>query len=138
MRIRKIESVTATNGTIVDSLNGSSTTDAPSINAVNNKFKEISTYSTEEKVVGTWIDGKTLYRKTITHTITTNNQETIPHNINNLQDFINISGNFKNNYNYYMPISAIEIFGEATNIYVKSINYTGICNIILEYTKTTD
>lgn len=41
MRIRKIESVTATNGTIVDSLAGSSTTDAPSINAVNNKFNEL-------------------------------------------------------------------------------------------------
>lgn len=41
MRIRKIESVTATDGTIVDSLNGSSTTDAPSINAVNNKFNEL-------------------------------------------------------------------------------------------------
>ena len=38
MRIRKIESVTATNGTIVDSLAGNSTTDAPSVNAVNNKF----------------------------------------------------------------------------------------------------
>lgn len=38
MRIRKIESVTATNGTIVDSLAGNSTKDAPSINAVNNKF----------------------------------------------------------------------------------------------------
>lgn len=137
-KIKKTETITATNGTIVDSLAGNSKTNAPSINAVNNKFKEISTYSTEEKVIGKWIDGKTLYRKTITHTITTNNQETIPHNINNLQDFINISGNFKNNYNYYMPISAIEIFGEVTNIYVKSINYTGICNIILEYTKTTD
>lgn len=41
MRIRKIESVTATNGAIVDSLAGNSTTDAPSINAVNNKFNEL-------------------------------------------------------------------------------------------------
>ena len=41
MRIRKIESVTATNGTIVDSLAGSSTTDAPSINAVNNALNNI-------------------------------------------------------------------------------------------------
>ena len=41
MRIRKIESVTATNGTIVDSLAGNSATDAPSVNAVNNKFNEL-------------------------------------------------------------------------------------------------
>lgn len=43
MRIRKIESVTATNGTIVDSLDGNSKTDAPSVNAVNNALNKITT-----------------------------------------------------------------------------------------------
>lgn len=42
MRIKKTSAVTTTNGSIIDSLDGSSTTDAPSVNAVNNKFNEIS------------------------------------------------------------------------------------------------
>lgn len=37
-KIKKTATITATNGNIVDSLAGSSTTDAPSVNAVNNKF----------------------------------------------------------------------------------------------------
>lgn len=40
-KIKKTETITATNGAIVDSLAGNSTTDAPSINAVNNKFNEL-------------------------------------------------------------------------------------------------
>lgn len=53
MRIRKIESVTATNGTIVDSLAGNSTTDAPSINAVNEALSEIIESGSNEN--GSWI-----------------------------------------------------------------------------------
>lgn len=49
MRIRKIESVTATNGTIVDSLAGNSTTDAPSVRAVNDKFNTFINNSIEFK-----------------------------------------------------------------------------------------
>ena len=37
-KIKKTSTITATNGNIIDSLAGNSTTDAPSINAVNNKF----------------------------------------------------------------------------------------------------
>lgn len=49
MRIRKIESVTATNGAIVDSLAGNSKTDAPSIRAVNDKFNTFINNSIEFK-----------------------------------------------------------------------------------------
>ena len=40
---------------VVDSLEGNETNKAPSVKAVNDRF----TYSTEEKVVGTWINRKT-------------------------------------------------------------------------------
>lgn len=49
MRIRKIESVTATNGTIVDSLNGNSKTDAPSVNAVNSALGVLDNLNTANK-----------------------------------------------------------------------------------------
>ena len=53
------------------------------INEVNNKFN----YSTSEQVIGTWINGKPLYRKTITFTTTTpdNKALEINHGINNVE-----------------------------------------------------
>lgn len=41
-------------------------------------------YSTDEKVVGTWIDGKTLYQRTLDLTISTVGANTIAHNIANV------------------------------------------------------
>lgn len=55
------------NGSVVDSFNvENKTNNAPSIKAVENYIKEQNTYSTEEQVVGKWIDGKTLYKRTYT------------------------------------------------------------------------
>ena len=48
--------------------------------------KTSDNYSTEEKVVGTWIDGKPLYQKTITFTPTTNTETTYKHNIENVDE----------------------------------------------------
>lgn len=42
MRIKKVSNVIATTGNIIDSLAGSSKTDAPSINAVNNALNDIA------------------------------------------------------------------------------------------------
>ena len=47
-----------------------SQTDTYSCDYINEKSKEI--YSTEEQVVGTWIDGKPLYRRTLTGNYTEN------------------------------------------------------------------
>jgi len=47
---------------VVDSLEGDETYKAPSVRAVN----EVLNYSTDETVVGTWIDGKPIYRKVVT------------------------------------------------------------------------
>lgn len=39
------------------------TINAPSINIVEKRFGNLEKYSTEETAIGTWIDGKTIYRK---------------------------------------------------------------------------
>lgn len=49
---------------VVDTLEGNEGNRAPSVRAVN----ELNTYSTEEVRIGTWIDGKPLYRKIVTYT----------------------------------------------------------------------
>lgn len=50
-------------------------------------------YSTTEKIVGTWVDGKTLYQKTISCGALPNNTvKSVAHNISNLNKVIEISG----------------------------------------------
>lgn len=66
--LNEIKDVVNTNDDNMGLLSNLNTTDKSSmvnaINEVNNKFN----YSTEEQVIGKWIDGKPLYRKTITFT----------------------------------------------------------------------
>ena len=65
MRIKKTSGTAILTGNVVDNLDGSSTVNAPSINAVNTEFNKLTTYSTTETDTGMkWIDGKTIYRKT--------------------------------------------------------------------------
>ena len=125
------------------------------INEVNNKFN----YSTEEQVIGKWIDGKPLYRKTITFTTTISANEitSIAHNIENAKNiFIDFSASFMeanigtNNYvSYNFPV-----IGYNGSITDKAYCYVDLTNIIfyangawdniwtkhitLKYTKTTD
>lgn len=132
-----------------------SDTNVYSCNYVNN----LNTYSTEEKRVGTWIDGKPLYRKTITfNTIIQMNKITsITHNIENAKNiFIDFSASFmeanigKSDYlSYNFPL-----IGYASNITDKVYCYVDLTNInfysngswaenwtkhiTLNYTKTTD
>ena len=50
-------------------------------------------YSTTEKIVGTWIDGKPLYQKTINFgTLPDNTSKTVAHNITNFEKAVSISG----------------------------------------------
>lgn len=64
---------------VVNSLEGNEEHLAPSVKAVN----QLNTYSTEEHIVGTWIDGKPIYRKTIVYS----NSEII----GNLSDVTNVT-----------------------------------------------
>lgn len=62
----------------------------PSIDAVNDKLNKLKMYSTEEIDTGkTWIDGKTIYRKTISLSGVISS---IPHNISNLDIVTHIEG----------------------------------------------
>lgn len=139
---------------VVNSLTGNETTMAPSVQAVNNKFNEISTYSTEEQVIGTWL-GKPIYRKIITYTQTSAigilNDIThilIPHNIANFKQVIKIYGvssignvlpilNGTNMSSQSASISSVD----SNNINFRLINIQLSMRtwyFTLEYTKTTD
>ena len=117
---------------------------------VDDKFDKISVYSTEEKVIGKWIDGKPLYRKIID---TNDNSSNILHGISNLKNVINCKGNIKRTSSEV--VSQLFPHADTDSNYNVDVNYfssttivlvigTGILStiagftLILEYTKTTD
>ena len=116
--------------------------------------KSEEVYSTEEQIIGTWIDGKPLYRKVINAKPTISNSSyqtiSIKHNISDLKNVYKCNAflhNTGNTQTYILPVetSATQAIGISeinnTNIimYSKNDTWSGwIAEIILEYTKTTD
>ena len=114
-----------------------------------NNEKEI--YSTGETIVGTWIDGKPIYRKVIKGTTgSTSGQDTALFNVSslalNLDKLIKLDGmvygteSISANY-YYASNNYGCLYYNATNknVYCKQTKYLNVEIIVhIEYTKTTD
>lgn len=105
------------------------------------KLSDILTYSTDEKVVGTWIDGKPLYRKVYSTTSKANID------LSNLNyDYIEIirtrlkvSGYTRNPY-YTSSSDYFRTLIDAQKKLTIEASASSISNwtTVLEYTKTTD
>lgn len=117
------------------------------------QFQELdgTNYIATEEVIGTWIDGKPLYRKVINAgTVATTN--TTIGNISNIDTLVNIKGTaYSSNFDQYygMPNVHSNIGEYYINVFMSGngvvIRYgTGFSNglskviAIVEYTKTTD
>ena len=130
-----------------------------SISVVNEeKVKEIAkeVYSTTEQVVGTWIDGKPLYRKVVDcGTLPNAANKNIPHGITNLKSIIDMrgiahcDGALPQNLPLPFPYSGAEsnastvpiyMWEENGNVVIKALSDRNsyIAYVILTYTKTTD
>jgi len=114
-------------------------------------------YSTDEQIVGTWIDRKLLYQKTIAvtgHKFSTNVPITVPIGVSNINQIVHIQGIMTNTTNgntspipYTNPYSA-NVGGNATGISYTSPNIiirvgtdwpTGVAYNVyatIKYTKT--
>ena len=116
---------------------------------VNENYDEVvplKNYSTTEKVVGTWIDDKPIYRKILTNvTISlTNDAQDIPHGISNFSDLVDLKIKAKYGSTTYDLLSSgyiVKVTG--TNIIIskmtQGINLNSyVMTIIIEYTKTTN
>ena len=147
-QIKKVKTMTSQPAFgVVDSLNSTSKTDSLSAN-MGRELNEKLSYSTEETVIGTWIDGKPLYRKVLSSTtISDSNVDiTLPSNIDFMStDKVEIkSGGFSFFSDRYTNANdLIQIFKfNATTLRVvlgsawKSNFISAI--IVIEYTKTTD
>ena len=107
-------------------------------------------YSTEETIVGTWIDGRPVYKKTI-YIGSASGNSSISHGISNLDMIINAYGGFLQSGTYREKLPKIvngnnawsADFGDFTNTSFSlsigsAIGTATKIFIILEYTKTTD
>lgn len=103
-------------------------------------------YSTTESKIGTWVDGKPIYRKIFYVNSFPNNTTTnFAHNISNA-NFIRIDGSATDGSTVWLNANSgsasgrMTITANATNVYLyANTNRSGLHGqIILEYTKTTD
>lgn len=111
--------------------------------------EEKNIYSTDEQVVGKWIDGKPLYRKVIENidilskTVAHYTYIDLPQNINNI--FVKYATVLVNNNNLLLPfLSDTGDFIRINSVTTSQImihnntTYSGTAKLIIEYTKTTD
>lgn len=114
----------------------------------------LTNYSTEEQVIGTWIDGKPIYRKTLYISgglsFDSSHKYIFNHNIENFKMTIKLSGIIYDSENkdyYILPyvttgVANIMLFNSTTQIKVEQNPYQNgrLQNlyVIIEYTKTTD
>lgn len=111
---------------------------------VSDAEKNFNKYSTTEEVVGTWYDGKSIYRKVMKFPVITNKMTVLE----NIDHIINASGYFVWNgnmpYQYKFPCNDNDVIAHIVvdNTTAKIVtNYTNdtLINLVLylEYTKTT-
>lgn len=136
--------------------------DKTSTNSKNiEELKESNIYSTEEKIVGKWIDGKPIYRKVIEiNSGLVSGENTINFsNISNLKEIVNINGNTKiqdsNRNMFWTPLCVYHPSDNNWRLSIMRINNNSMTyfigakyfetvqkilslRLILEYTKTTD
>ena len=116
-------------------------------------LEKSNTYSTEEIVIGKWIDGKPLYRKVLSMGDCSKNSEVrVATGISNLKEITNLYGKCKlfiePSYTFSLPIpycsremeQIVQIFSADYENTIGIGSNTDIKNIyvIIEYTKTTD
>lgn len=122
--------------------------DALALKEVNESLANVSKniYSTDEKVIGTWIDGKPLYRKVVTHsTFTTGSM--VDHNIQNVDhihlgvgtnairsDGLIITNYYTSSNDFFVQI----VTKTQVHASYKTANTLSNFTFVLEYTKTTD
>ena len=92
---------------------------------IEDAIEEKQTYSTEEKRIGTWVDGKPLYRKTIIYTGSMSANVQIAHNISNFGELVNYFGS-QYSSNTYKPLPTI---------YVPNVSNYGVSLYLVDNSK---
>ena len=142
--LNEIKEVVNTNDDNIGELSNLNTTNKSSmvdaINEVNNKFN----YSTEEQVIGKWIDGKPLYRKIVSGNVPQgDNYPTVATGITNLDKVVSISVvlAYGDNRQYFTSVRYNNYYLSKENdnkITIVAPDVEGDATFTIYYTKTTD
>lgn len=99
-----------------------------------------STYTTNERRVGTWVNGKPLYRKFFEFGFTANQGVDAPHNVQNADlIWVDIGMTyFTGAWGIRQPWNTSVIYCDANFIHFTSSHPDGTVHGMLYYTKTTD
>ena len=146
MKIKKIYQGSIPANKILNS-RSTSQTDTYSCEKINEMTEEV--YSTEERKIGTWINGKPLYRKTVyIEELPNENTGIYEHGIPNIDEkwigngsfVIETNGNSSPIPNTWGTSEVSGIYISPQSIYIKTTaNYSPrSAYITIEYTKTTD
>lgn len=122
------------------------------LNTTDQNIEDLTTYSTEEKVVGAWIDGKPLYEITLTGTKNAGADLIIDVSNLNIENFFFAGGGLKSNAGIGYELSRYEPNGAWTRPQINDLGefhfttveglgeeyVSGLVIAILRYTKTTD
>lgn len=153
--MNEIKSVVNGNDDLVGNLRTLNTTDKSSIVGAINEVYQSNVYSTDETVVGKWIDGKNLYRKIYQINNPSGTQSIIDiSNLNADLCWVNTSHSFLKTstsepefktLNYFESNQGYYIYANTTTDpyrivvnYTDSVYYHGTVYIEINYTKTTD
>ena len=117
---------------------------------VSDAEKNFNKYSTTEEVIGTWIDGKPIYRKTFNNISVTSSEYSVISIATGLtiDNLINVSGYLVNNGRWIVTLNAVDIQyanmarvsydKQTSSLELIAQNWTGTAIVTIEYTKTTD
>lgn len=145
--IRTATSRTGFNNTYV-TIHYTKTTDTASYSKV--PFEPLVEYSLEEKMVGFWVDGKPIYRKTVDFgALPNNNTKTVAHGISDFGKIVDLRGVATNNSsnttlaiphpgNTLNNMISINITDTNVTIITGSNRSAYYCTVTLYYTKTTE
>lgn len=109
-----------------------------------NKFNRADLYSTDEKLIGRWIDGKPLYQKTVTGQTGTKSTEVAFCTIPGIETMVSATGIIyrSDTRHDYIPAADVSILfsgNETISLYVGfEAGANRPCTLTIKYTKTTD
>lgn len=111
-----------------------------------NKFSKGDLYSTDEKMIGQWINGKPIYAKTIDFGNLPSGNSSVAHNIADVDNIVSVTGVAISSTNVSLQIplyrddaNYVGITADRTAVYFWTKGYSNYsAKLTIVYTKTTD
>lgn len=140
--IKKADTFTSMYDSYIRSIEHKADDNATRYNSLNGRVTNLETanrYSSDEIDVGSWINGKTVYQKTIRlGSPTVDVESSFPHSISSMLQCIDIKG-YAIVGSYYHPIAQVgSIYVDTTNIHFAPLMSLNDSYVTIQYTKDTD